>query len=75
MKTNVDTILFRATDMEKYIDIEVPATVDTQGALSVDARMLTEYIRSLDDENVTLIMDMTKNTLTLKTASDTIKIK
>ncbi len=75
MKANVDTILFRATDMEKYIDIEVPATVDTQGALSVDAKMLTEYIRSLDDENVTLIMDMTKNTLTLKTASDTIKIK
>lgn len=75
MKTNVDTILFRATDMEKYIDIEVPATIDTQWAMSVDAKMLTEYVRSLDDEMITLVMDMTKNTITLKTASDTIKIK
>ncbi|MBP7007191.1 hypothetical protein KBB05_00245 [Patescibacteria group bacterium] len=29
IKANVDTLLFRATDMEKYIDIEVPATIDT----------------------------------------------
>jgi DNA polymerase-3 subunit beta len=75
MKAGVDTLLFRATDMEKYIDIEVPATIDAPGTLSVDAKTLTEYVRSLEDEMVTMIIDMSKNVITLKTASDTIKIK
>lgn len=75
MKAGVDTLLLRATDMEKYIDIEVPATIDTPGTISVDAKMLSEYVRSLEDEKVTMIIDMTKNVITLKTASDTIKIK
>lgn len=75
MKANVDTILFRATDMEKYIDIEVPATIDIPWTLSVDAKTLNEYVRSLEDETVTMIIDMSKNIITLKTASDTIKIK
>jgi len=61
--------------MEKYIDIEVPAIIDTPGTISVDAKMLSEYVRSLEDEKVTMIIDMTKNVITLKTASDTIKIK
>ncbi len=75
IKANVDTVLFRATDMEKYIDIEVPATIDMPGTLSVDAKTLTEYVRSLDDEMVTMVIDMSKNIITLKTVSDTIKIK
>lgn len=75
MKANIDTILFRATDMEKYIDIEVPASIDTPGTLSVDAKTLTEYVRSLDDEMVTMSIDMSKNIIVLKTGSDTIKIK
>lgn len=75
MKAWVDTLLLRATDMEKYIDVEVPATIDSPGTISVDAKMLSEYVRTLEDENVTMIIDMTKNIITLKTASDTIKIK
>lgn len=75
MKANIDTVLFRATDMEKYIDIEIPATIDMPWTLSVDAKTLNEYVRSLEDETVTMIIDMSKNIITLKTASDTIKIK
>ncbi len=61
--------------MEKYIDIEVPATIDTPWTLSVDAKMLSEYVRSFDDEMITMIIDLSKNIITLKTVSDTIKIK
>lgn len=75
IKANVDTLLFRATDMEKYIDIEVPATIDTMWTLSVDAKMLSEYVRSFDDEMITMIIDLSKNIITLKTITDTIKIK
>lgn len=75
MKAGIDTLLLRATDMEKYIDVEVPATIDSPGTISVDAKMLSEYVRTLEDEQVTMIIDMTKNIITLKTKSDTIKIK
>jgi DNA polymerase III subunit beta len=75
MKAGIDTLLLRATDMEKYIDVEVPATIDSPGTISVDAKMLSEYVRTLEDEQVTMIIDMTKNVITLKTKSDTIKIK
>jgi hypothetical protein len=43
--------------------------------LSVDAKMLSEYVRSFDDEMITMIIDLSKNIITLKTVSDTIKIK
>lgn len=75
IKWNVDSILIRATDMEKYIDVEIPAQVDTPGVISVDAKTLTEYIKSTDDESISIIVDMNKHIITLKTKSDTIKIK
>ncbi|MBP7007192.1 hypothetical protein KBB05_00250 [Patescibacteria group bacterium] len=43
--------------------------------MSVDAKMLSEYVRSFDDEMITMIIDLSKNIITLKTVSDTIKIK
>ena len=61
--------------MEKYIDVEIPAQVDTPGVISVDAKTLTEYIKSTDDESISIIVDMNKHIITLKTKSDTIKIK
>jgi DNA polymerase III sliding clamp (beta) subunit (PCNA family) len=30
IKANIDTIMFRATDMEKYIEIELPAKLDDE---------------------------------------------
>jgi len=30
IKGNIDTLLFRATDMEKYIEIELPAEIQSE---------------------------------------------
>jgi DNA polymerase III sliding clamp (beta) subunit (PCNA family) len=30
IKASIDTILFRATDMEKYIEMELPAKLDDE---------------------------------------------
>ncbi len=30
IKGNIDTIVFRATDMEKYIEIEIPAKLNDE---------------------------------------------
>lgn len=75
IKFDVDTILLRATDMEKYIDIEVPANISSPGTITVDAKIFSEYIKTLEDDKIELIGDEKKNMLTLKSSSDNIKIK
>jgi DNA polymerase III sliding clamp (beta) subunit (PCNA family) len=30
MKGNIDTLVFKATDMEKYIEIEIPANIESE---------------------------------------------
>lgn len=30
IKGNIDTLLLRATDMEKYVEIQIPASIDTE---------------------------------------------
>ena len=40
IKGNIDTLVFRATDMEKYIEIEIPAKIENEGALTLEAKTL-----------------------------------
>ena len=30
IKGNIDSLILRATDMEKYIEVEIPATIDIE---------------------------------------------
>lgn len=30
LKGNIDSLILRATDMEKYIEVEIPATIDIE---------------------------------------------
>lgn len=75
IKFDVDTVLFRATDMEKYIDIEVPANISSPGTITVDAKVFSEYIKTIEDKEVEVIWDEKKNMLTIKSSSDNMKIK
>jgi DNA polymerase-3 subunit beta len=75
IKGNIDSLILRATDMEKYIEVEIPATIDIEWALTVDARTLTEFIKTIEDEEATLTIDSNKDILAIKTRSDDIKIK
>jgi DNA polymerase-3 subunit beta len=65
----------RATDMEKYVNVELTAKIEAEGALTVNAKMFTDIIKTLDDEFVTLSIDQSKDTLTIKTAGDDFKMK
>ncbi len=70
-----DQLILRATDMEKYVNVQVKATIDAEGALTVNAKMFTDIIKALDDEHVTLTVDQSKDKLTIKTASDDFSMK
>ena len=75
IKASIDTIVFRATDMEKYIEIELPAKLDDEGALTVNAKTLSDILRTIDEDQVTLIIEESHDILTIKSSSDEFKIK
>ena len=75
IKGNIDTLILRATDMEKYIEVQIPASIDTEGAITVNARMLSDIVKAIDDEQIQINVDTSKDLMTLKTASDDFKIK
>lgn len=75
LKGNIDTLVLRATDMEKYIEVQIPASIDTEGAITVNARMLGDIVKAIDDDQIQIHIDTTKDVMTLKTASDDFKIK
>lgn len=75
IKTNIDSIIFRATDMEKYVEVELPATIQAEGAITVNARTFTDIIKTIDEESIELVVDQNKDIITLKTPSDNFKIK
>lgn len=75
IKGNIDTILLRATDMEKYIEVQMPASIDTEGAITVNARTFGDIMKTIDDEQVQIHVDSVKDLMTIKTSSDDFKIK
>lgn len=75
IKWSGDHLILRATDMEKYVNIQVEAQIDAEGALTVNAKMFSDFIKTLDDEYVTLHVDQSKDKLSIKTTSDDFSMK
>ena len=66
--------MFRASDMEKYIEIEIPAEIDQEWALTVTARKFADYVKTIDESEVKLNLDETKKTLNIKTQTDSFRL-
>lgn len=75
IKGSIDTLVFRATDMEKYIDIEIPAQVENEGSITINAKTFGDIIKTIDSEEVKLSINESTETLTVKTESDDFNIK
>lgn len=75
IKSWIDTIIFKATDMEKYIEVEMPAQVESDGSITINAKTLTDIIKATDDTEVILHADLTKDTLKITTSYDDFTIK
>lgn len=75
IKSNVDTIIFRATDMEKYINLEIPANIESEWSITVNARMFLDIVKMIEDEEIKLIVDEDNDILTIKTVNDEFKLK
>lgn len=75
IKGSTDQFLMRATDMEKYVNTQIKADIDGEWALTVNAKTFTDIIKTLDDEFVTMAIDVAKDKLTIKTSSDDFSMK
>lgn len=74
IKTEKDKLIIRATDMEKHIEMELPITTQSDGALTVDAKTLFDIVRSIDDPTIILESDAEKDTLNMTTSKDNFTI-
>ncbi len=73
-KASIDSLLLRATDMEKYIEIEMPCKVTIEGAITVNARMFSDIIKAIEEKEIELSVDQKSQIMTLKSAKDTFDI-
>ncbi len=73
-KAAIDWLLLRATDMEKYIEIEIPCKVIMEGAITVNARMFSDIIKSIEEKDVEISVDQKSQIMTLKSAKDNFDI-
>lgn len=73
-KANIDGLLLRATDMEKYIEIELPCKVIMEGAITVNARMFADIAKSIEEKEIELSVDQKTQIMTCKSAKDTFDI-
>ncbi len=75
IKWNIDTVVFRATDMEKYIEAEISAELENEWSITVNAKTLSDIVRTIDDDSVVLHIDTWKETLFIQSSWDEFKIK
>ena len=74
MKTGVDALIIRATDMEKYVEIEIPCTITIEGAITVNARTFLDIIRTIEEKDLEISVDQKSQVITLKSPKDTFDI-
>lgn len=74
LKASIDNIVIRATDMEKYVEIELPCKVSLEGAVTVNARTFLDIIKSIEDQHIEISADQKTQVVTIKWAKDTFDI-
>jgi len=75
LRWGIDTITFRGTDMEKYIEIEIPAFVSDEWAITINAKTFNDIVKSITDEDIELNIDTVKQHIKVKSKSDDFSIK
>lgn len=74
LKASIDSLLIRATDMEKYVEIEMPCAVQIEGSVTVNAKTFLDILKTIESETVEFSVDQTTNIMTIKTPKDTFEI-
>jgi DNA polymerase III sliding clamp (beta) subunit (PCNA family) len=73
MKSTIDSLVFKATDMEKHIEMTIPAQIKGEGSITINAKTFTNIIKSIEEEQVQLLVE--NEMLTIKSTKDKFEIK
>ena len=74
LKASIDNLIVRATDMEKYIEIETPCDIKLEWAITINAKMFSDIIKTIEDEQIEISTDPQTNTMIIKTRKDNFEI-
>lgn len=74
LKASIDSLLIRATDMEKYIEIELPCAVQLEGSITVNAKMFLDILKTIESNTVEFSINQQTSIMTIKTTKDTFDI-
>ena len=70
MKASIDTLNIRATDMEKYVDIEIPCEIKLEGAITVNAKMFSDILKTIEEDTIEISVNMQNNVMQITSAED-----
>lgn len=73
-KASIDSLIIRATDMEKYIEIEMPCVVWLEWTITVNAKTFSDIIKTIEEKNIEINVDPKSNIMTIKSAKDNFEI-
>lgn len=73
-KASIDSLIIRATDMEKYIEIEMPCVVGLEWTITVNAKTFSDIIKTIEEKNIEINVDPKSNIMTIKSAKDNFEI-
>jgi DNA polymerase III subunit beta len=75
IRAKENTLLFRATDMEKYVEIELPAAVSEEAVITINAKTFSDILRTIDDEFINLEIHNAKDEVIIGTLQDSFHLK
>lgn len=70
MKASIDTLNIRATDMEKYVDIEIPCEIKLEWAITVNAKTFLDLLKTIEEETIEISVNMQNNLMQITSADD-----
>ena len=73
-KASIDSLIIRATDMEKYIEIEMPCIVWLEGTITVNAKTFSDIIKTIEEKSIEINVDPKSNIMTIRSAKDNFEI-
>ncbi|MDR0369629.1 MAG: DNA polymerase III subunit beta [Candidatus Peribacteria bacterium] len=74
LKASIDSLIIRATDMEKYVDIEIPCDIKIEGAVTINAKTFLDLLRTIEEKEVEISVNMQTNQMQIRSAEDEFEI-
>ncbi len=74
LKASIDNLIVRATDMEKYVEIEAPCEIKVEWAITINAKTFSDIIKSIEDKQIEISVDPQTQIMNIKSWKDSFDI-